>query len=349
MARFTFVDLFAGIGGMRLGLEGAGGRCVMASEISAHSRMTYRANFGEEPLGDIRRIRAGDVPDHDVLAAGFPCQPFSAAGVSKRRSMGVPDGLADGDQGRLFFEILRIVRKKRPPALLLENVRGLAFHAGGSTLGGMLGALRGLGYATRHAVVGSSALVPQRRERLFVAAFHGAADFGFPDLGGPGPALGGILSQGVAPRYTLADGTWAALRRHASRSRRRGSGFGHTVADPRGPSRTLCARYHKDGAEILVAQGGGKNPRRLTPRECVLLMGFPAGFRLPVSDTRAYMQLGNAAVPPVVARIAAAMAAALWPRGRGARAGAPAAGHGGHPGAWAHSGGRLLGHPPRLA
>lgn len=313
-AAFTFADLFAGIGGMRLGLEAAGGRCVFSSEIDAHSRRTYAANFGEEPQGDIRAVRASDVPGHDVLAAGFPCQPFSAAGVSKRRSMGAPDGLADEGQGLLFFEILRIARKKRPAALLLENVKGLRFHNGGSTLGAMLGALEGAGYSARHGVLDASALVPQRRERLFIAGFRGQVDFEFPEIEGPRPALRTILSARAAPKYTLTDGVWAALRRHAARSRRRGSGFGHTVADPDGPSRTLSARYHKDGSEILVRQGRGKNPRRLTPRECVLLMGFPAGFGLPVSDSRAYRQLGNAVVPAVVAAIAAAMARAMGRR-----------------------------------
>lgn len=250
-------------------------------------------------------------PGHDVLAAGFPCQPFSAAGASKRRSMGAPDGFGDADQGLLFFEILRMLGKKRPAALLLENVKGLASHGGGSTPAATLAALRGAGYATFHRVIDASPLVPQRRERLFVVGFRGAAGLEFPDISGPRPALRTTLSARPAPRYTLADGTWAALGRHAARSRRRGSGFGHTVADPAGHARALSARYRKDGSETLVPQRNGQNPRRLTPRGCVRLMGFPAGFALPVSDSRAYRQLGNAVVPAVVSRVAAAMARAM--------------------------------------
>ena len=310
-SRFTFIDLFAGIGGMRIAFEKAGGRCVFSSELSEHSRRTYESNFGDVPFGDIREIRSSEIPDHDVLVAGFPCQPFSLAGVSKKRSMNRPDGFDDSSQGDLFFEIVRILGAKRPRAFLLENVKNLRSHDGGRTLMIIEKELQGLGYDIRHEVIDARSAVPQHRERLFLVGFDRPTDFTFPPFSRSGPKLRKILNSSPDEKYTLTDGVWSALKRHAERNRKKGNGFGYGLADLDGVSRTLSARYYKDGAEILVYQGSGKNPRRLTPKECAQLMGFPKSFRLPDSDSYAYRQLGNAVVPPIVAKIAKTVVAQL--------------------------------------
>ena len=303
---FAFADIFAGIGGMRLALEGLGGRCVFSSEYNKFSASTYEANFGDMPAGDITEIDASQIPDHDLLAAGFPCQPFSIAGVSKKRSLGMPDGFADRTQGTLFFDLARIIREKRPGAFILENVKNLKSHDGGRTFGVITETLAELGYDVHHRVLDARTVVPQHRERIFIVGFDRPTDFAFPDMPEGNPRLGDILQSGVDARYTLSDNLWRTLQRHAANSRKKGNGFGYGLADRAGVARTLSARYYKDGSEILIPQEGG-NPRRLTPRECARLMGFPDGFRIPVSDAQAYRQFGNAVVPAVVETVAAAV------------------------------------------
>lgn len=308
--KFTFIDLFAGIGGMRLAFEKAGGTCVFSSEINEQSRKTYEANFGDAPSGDIREVRASSIPDHDVLVAGFPCQPFSLAGVSKKRSMNKGDGFQDSEQGLLFFEILRVLKAKRPYAFLLENVKNLKSHDGGKTFKHMVSHLERLGYHVNFDVIDASSMVPQHRERIYIVGFLDQTDFKFPTFSGKKPKLKSILSKSVPQKYTLTNGVWAALKRHAKRNRAKGYGFGYGIADLNGAARTLSARYYKDGAEILIQQANTR-PRRLTPKECTRLMGFPKNFVMPVSDVQAYRQLGNAVVPPVVQKIAALMAKKL--------------------------------------
>jgi DNA (cytosine-5)-methyltransferase 1 len=305
-AEFRFADLFAGIGGARLGLEAAGGRCVFSSEWDKFARKTYAANFGDEPSGDIRQVHASQVPDHDILSAGFPCQPFSLAGVSKKRSLRMPTGFDDVAQGTLFFEIVRILRAKRPKAVLLENVKHLKSHDDGRTFETILSQLKSLGYDSSSEVLDAVKIVPQRRQRLFVVAFRrdlGLPPFVFPRIRDRHPVLSDALEAEVPGRYTINDHLWEYLQAYAKRHKASGNGFGFGLATPDGTARTLSARYHKDGAEILVRQPG-RNPRRLTPRECALIMGFPKSFVIPVSDTQAYRQFGNAVVPGLIERIA---------------------------------------------
>ena len=309
--KFAFADLFCGIGGMRLGLEQAGGRCVYSSEINKYAVETYMENFGDVPAGDITITDAKDVPDHDVLAAGFPCQPFSLAGISKRNSLNRPSGFS-GQDGTLFNDIVRVLKAKRPQAFLLENVKNLKSIGSGRTFRRMVRDLEGCGYTVKHAVLDARAVVPQHRERLFIVGFGHDADFEFPDIRGRNPPLREILEPDYDPKYVLTDGVWAALRRHKAASMARGSGFGYGIADQDGASRTMSRRYYKDGAEILIARGRGRNPRRLTPRECARLMGFGDGFAIPVSDTQAYRQFGNSVVPGVVAQIGARMVECLY-------------------------------------
>lgn len=304
---FTFIDLFAGIGGMRIAFERAGGRCVFSSEWNEHSRQTYFENFGEMPAGDITQIDASDIPDHDILLAGFPCQPFSLAGISKKDSLKMPHGFDDETQGTLFFDIVRILKKKKPRAFLLENVKNLKFHDKGRTFKIIERKLRSLGYDIHSKVIDAKTIVPQHRERIFIAGFRKPTAFEFPEMPMRNPKLKSILEKRVDKKYTLTDGVWAALKKHAARSRKNGNGFGYRLADPEGISKTLSARYYKDGAEILISQGKKRNPRRLTPRECARLMGFPARFKMPESDNRAYRQFGNAVVPPLVEKIARAI------------------------------------------
>ncbi len=310
MSDFTFIDLFAGIGGFRVALEDLGGTCVFSSEWNRFSRETYRANFGEDPAGDITRIDEKTIPDHDVLAAGFPCQPFSIAGVSKKNSLGRPHGFLDQLQGNLFFDIARIIAAKRPKAFILENVKNLVHHDRGRTFRIIRSTLTAeLGYVIFWKVIDASAYVPQHRERIIIVGFRGDLykdpQFTFPDPPERGPALASILDQNPDPKYTLSDRLWEYLQNYAKKHRAKGNGFGYGLVDPAKDriTRTLSARYHKDGSEILIRQEG-RNPRRLTPGECRRLMGFPDGFVIPVSDTQAYRQFGNAVVPAVVRAVA---------------------------------------------
>ena len=319
---FRFIDLFAGIGGLRRPFEEIGGRCVFTSEWDRFCRETYTANFPEsadsdhEFVGDIRPYAAdpGRVPAHDVLLAGFPCQPFSIAGVSKKNSLGRPHGFLCDTQGTLFYDLAKILRHHRPPAFLLENVRNLAGHDGGRTFATIMHVLEDeLGYRVKTRVIDSSPWVPQKRKRIFIAGFREETDFDFGKLpvpDGPGPMLGAILEPKVDPKYTLTAHLWNYLKGYKKKHSRAGNGFGYSMFGPDDVSRTLSARYYKDGSEVLIRQRG-KRPRRLTPRECARLMGFEKPgeekFRIPVSDTQAYRQFGNAVVVPVVRAIAQLM------------------------------------------
>lgn len=310
---FRFVDLFAGIGGFRLGLEPLGGRCVFSCEIDPFAATTYEAWHGERPHGDIRDIEPASIPDHDVLSAGFPCQPFSIAGVSKKRAIGQPDGFHCERQGNLFFSICDIFTVKRPAVLLLENVKNLMRHDGGRTWAVIQIRLRELDYTVHHRIIDAADYVPQHRERIFIvclgrSVFGDQPEFRFPDPPpGPRPKFREILQSDPPEKYTLSDSLWSYLQEYAEKHRANGNGFGYGIADPEGVSRTLSARYYKDGSEILIAQVEGRNPRRLTTVEAARLMGFSDVVRsrndMPVSDTQAYRQFGNAVVPAVVTAV----------------------------------------------
>jgi DNA (cytosine-5)-methyltransferase 1 len=318
---FRFIDLFAGIGGLRRGFEAIGGECVFTSEWDTYSRKTYAANFPvhHEFAGDIRPYSENPerVPAHDVLLAGFPCQPFSIAGVSKKNALGRPHGFLDETQGTLFYDTARIIAHHRPAAFLLENVKNLERHDGGRTFATILNVLtRELGYSVQHRVISSEGWVPQKRERIFIVGFRDPTGFDFSrlDVPGPGtgPKLGSILQSHneVDSKYTLTQHLWDYLQAYKDKHTAAGNGFGYGLVGPDDVARTLSARYFKDGSEILVAQKGTR-PRRLTPRECSRLMGFDApdgeDFRIPVSDTQAYRQFGNSVVVPVVRAVSKLM------------------------------------------
>jgi DNA (cytosine-5)-methyltransferase 1 len=334
-AQFRFIDLFAGIGGIRMGFEAHGGDCVFTSEWNDFSTKTYRENYpaGSEHalVGDIVTFPAEDVPSHDVLLGGFPCQPFSIAGVSKKNALGRPHGFECTTQGTLFFDVARIIAARRPAAFLLENVKNLLSHDKGRTFDVILQTLRDeLGYEVHYRVVDGQHFTPQHRERIIIVGFRGKTSFSWDDLHLPesGPRLGSILhrtdgsepvlpwdhdrffdhaARHVQPKYTLTPNLWTYLQNYAAKHRAAGNGFGFGLAYPDSVTRTLSARYHKDGSEILVYQGEQLRPRRLTPRECARLMGFPDTFRIPVSDTQAYRQFGNSVVMPVMREVARIM------------------------------------------
>ncbi|RKD30300.1 DNA (cytosine-5-)-methyltransferase [Lacrimispora algidixylanolytica] len=306
---FTFIDLFAGIGGMRLAYEQVGGKCVYSSEWNKYSQQTYYANFGEQPEGDITQVDAKEIPDHDILVAGFPCQPFSIAGVSKKVSMGKKTGFQDKTQGTLFFDVCRILKEKRPKAFMLENVKNLKSHDKGRTFKTIEESLEELNYKIFYAVLDGQSFVPQHRERIIIVGFDmerygNNIDYKF-DLSPiqPKPVMKDILEKKVDEKYTLSDKLWVYLQNYAAKHKAAGNGFGYGIAPLDGVSRTISARYHKDGSEILIAQRG-KNPRRLTPRESARLQGFPETFLIPVSDTQAYRQFGNSVVVPLIANVA---------------------------------------------
>lgn len=308
-ANFTFIDLFAGIGGMRLAFEEAGGECVYSNEWNKFSQQTYMANFGDMPDGDITQVNADDIPDHDVLVAGFPCQPFSIAGVSKKNSLGRATGFADKTQGTLFFDVCRILEAKRPKAFMLENVKNLCSHDKGKTFKVITESLNELGYEVFYKVIDGQAFVPQHRERIIIVGFdrerYGSFfNFEFNIIPKePKPVIADILEKEVSEKYTLSDKLWIYLQNYAAKHKAAGNGFGYGIAPLDGVSRTLSARYYKDGSEVLIEQDG-KNPRKLTPRECARLQGFPDSFAIPVSDTQAYRQFGNSVVVPLMAAVA---------------------------------------------
>jgi len=328
---FRFIDLFAGIGGMRRGFEAAGGQCVFTCEWDQGARKTYEANFrGGHPFaGDIREVRSQDIPSYDILVAGFPCQPFSIAGVSKKNALGRPHGFHCETQGTLFFEVARLLEAHRPAAFLLENVKNLVNHDKGNTFRVILKTLKEeLGYSVHWKVIDARSWVPQHRERIFIVGFRADTGFSFDNLDLenmlPPPTLKSILhpengsepeeppftlgeNGAVSDKYTLSDKLWKYLQDYAAKHQAKGNGFGFGLFGPEDVARTLSARYYKDGSEILIRQAG-KNPRRLTPRECARLMGFDRPgkhpFKIIVSDTQAYKQFGNSVVVPVVETIA---------------------------------------------
>lgn len=297
---FTFIDLFAGIGGFRLAMQQNNGKCVFSSEWDKFAKKTYEANYGEIPFGDITQIKETEIPDHDILCAGFPCQPFSIAGVSKKNSLGRKHGFEDKTQGTLFFDIKRIIEEKRPKAFLLENVKNLVSHDKGNTFRIIKETLESLNYEISYKILDGKHFVPQHRERIFIVGFDKArygnqSSFEFPQLPPATRAIEEILSEKVDPKYTLSDKLWDYLQGHAAKHKAKGNGFGFGTIIPDGITRTLSARYYKDGSEILIPQEN-KNPRRLTPRECCLLQGYPKNFLIPVSDNQAYKQFGNSVV-----------------------------------------------------
>ena len=307
--QYTFIDLFAGIGGMHLAYESAGAKCVYANEWNKYSQQTYFANFGIQPDDDITKVIADDIPDHDILVAGFPCQPFSIAGVSKKQSLGRATGFEDKTQGTLFFDICRILKAKRPKAFMLENVKNLCSHDKGRTFNVIQESLAELNYKIFFQVLDGKAYVPQHRERIIIVGFdmnrYGEdIDFDFA-LESPKqqPIMRDILETNVSDKYTLSDKLWLYLQNYAAKHKAAGNGFGYGIAPLDGISRTISARYYKDGSEILIEQNG-KNPRRLTPRECARLQGFPDSFKIPVSDTQAYKQFGNSVVVPLMSEVA---------------------------------------------
>lgn len=307
--QYTFIDLFAGIGGMHIAYTSAGARCVYANEWNKYSQQTYFANFGIQPDDDITKVAAEDIPDHDILVAGFPCQPFSIAGVSKKQSLGRATGFEDKTQGTLFFDVCRILKAKRPKAFMLENVKNLCSHDKGRTFKVIQESLAELNYKVFFQVIDGKAYVPQHRERIVIVGFdmerYGSdIEFEFALTSGKKqPVMGDILEPDVNDKYTLSDKLWIYLQNYAAKHKAAGNGFGYGIAPLDGVSRTISARYYKDGSEILIAQDG-KNPRRLTPRECARLQGFPDTFKIPVSDTQAYKQFGNSVVVPLMADVA---------------------------------------------
>ncbi len=333
-SQFTFIDLFAGIGGIRMGFQDNGGKCVFTSEWNEMSRKTYLANFQSEHAiqGDITKIEPSAIPDHDVLLAGFPCQPFSIAGVSKKNSLGRAHGFACEAQGTLFFDIARILAAKRPHAFLLENVKNLTSHDKGRTFKVIEDVLRNqLGYQVHTKVIDARQFVPQHRETILILGFREPRPFSWTDFQYPpssvAPALKDIFHPGngleeaeghyttgskarVDPRYTLSDKLWQYLQNYSAKHKAMGNGFGFGLVKGTDVARTLSARYYKDGSEILVYQGPKRNPRRLTPRECSRLMGFDKPdrkFVIPVSDTQAYKQFGNSVAVPVMRELARIM------------------------------------------
>ena len=327
---FTFIDLFAGIGGLRKAMVSIGGHCVFTSEIDKFARQTYEENYKDNRkiAKDIQEIEASEVPEHNVLCAGFPCQPFSLAGVSKKNSLGKAHGFLDESQGTLFFDVIRILKHHRPEAFLLENVKNLSSHDKGKTFKVIIGSLEELGYTVTTTVIDAQHFLPQHRQRIVIVGFLKDTKFSFSGLNLPEKGkitLGSILHPEnatenpeqpftigndavVNAKYTLSDHLWRYLQDYKEKHAKAGNGFGCSVVGPADVSRTLSARYHKDGSEILIEQGGGNNPRRLTPRECARLMGYSDDFRIPVSDTQAYRQFGNSVAVPVFVEVARIMA-----------------------------------------
>lgn len=308
---FTFIDLFAGMGGFRLAMQEHGGKCVFSSEWNKFAQKTYLANFGEMPFGDItNEMTKKYIPEYfDVLCAGFPCQPFSIAGVSKKKSLGRETGFKDKTQGTLFFDVADIISRHRPKAFFLENVKNLASHDKGNTFKVIKGTLEELNYSIHYLVMDGKAYVPQHRERILIVGFNkeifnGEEKFEFPESSTTNNRIRSILDNNVDEKYTLSDKLWNYLQNYAEKHRAKGNGFGYGLVDLDGISRTLSARYYKDGSEILIPQDG-KNPRKLSPRECARLMGYPDTYRLnQVSDVQAYRQCGNSVVVPLITAVA---------------------------------------------
>ncbi len=310
--KLRFVDLFCGIGGFHIAFKKAGCECVFSCDWDKYSKITYADNFGVTPHGDIHAVVVPEIPKFNILCAGFPCQPFSIAGVSKKNSLGRKHGFEDVKQGNLFFSLAEIIDVHRPEAFVLENVKNLRSHDRGKTFDIIYKTLtETLGYTVYHKIIDAQSVVPQHRERIFLVGFREPRYFEFPEFPAKGPKLGSILEPNPLPKYTLTAHLWKYLQDYAAKHRAAGNGFGFGLVTENDTTRTLSARYHKDGSEILIAQAGGKNPRRLTPRECARLMGYPETFKISVSDTQAYRQFGNSVVVPVVEEIAKAVVETL--------------------------------------
>lgn len=310
-AKFTFIDLFAGIGGIRIPFSENGGRCVFSSEWDKFAQKTYRINYGEEPHGDITKIDAAEIPDFDVLLGGFPCQPFSMAG----RHLGFQD-----TRGTLFFEIERILRAKRPKAFLLENVKQLKRHDHGNTFKVIHDHLVQLDYEVHDQVLRAADFgVPQNRERIYIVGFdkhifHGNSGFKFPDPPCTPTRVGDILESSPDEKYIISDRLWEGHQRRKTANKKAGKGFGYSLVDEESRyTQTMQARYYKDGSEILVDRGEGENPRKITPREAARLQGFPEKFIIPVSDTQAYKQFGNSVAVPVIRAVSKQMMQVILP------------------------------------
>jgi len=321
---FRFIDLFAGIGGFRCAMTAVGGRCVFSSEWDKFAALTYTAWYGDDHLltDDIRNLDPSFVPDHEILCAGFPCQPFSIAGVSKKNALGREHGFKDEKQGNLFFAIMEIISAKKPPIVILENVKNLKSHDKGNTYKIITSHLSH-DYVVFDEIFDARSWVPQHRERIFLVCFRkeifGATKkeipFSFSRPKKPrNPVFSAILESKPLKKYMLSDHLWDYLVQYKAKHQKKGNGFGYGIADPNGVSRTMSARYYKDGSEILVSHEGWKNPRRITPTEAKRLMGYEDryaamfghknGFPIVVSDTQAYKQFGNTVVPLVVEHIA---------------------------------------------
>jgi len=312
---FSYIDLFAGIGGLSYGFKAIGGTCVYANEFDKFARQTYAANNDHEPDGrSIVDVLASDIPDHDILLAGFPCQSFSLAGVTARTALGRGHGFEDETKGTLFFDVARIIEAKRPRAVVLENVKNLATHDGGRTFAVIRRTLERLGYRISWRIIDAAGLVPQNRKRVFIVGLRTGSTFDINrDVYVPspesGPKLASILDTFVSSKYTIGDGTAAFIKRHSAHHKAAGNGFdkGKTFG-PDDVSDTLVATYHKGDRPPLIAQPG-KNPRQITEREAARLMGFDESFVIPVSRTQAYKQFGNSVVPSVSLLIAAGLRA----------------------------------------
>lgn len=300
---FKFIDLFAGIGGIRLGMESVGGKCVFSSEWDKYAQQTYCANFGEVPAGDITLIDEKEIPSFDVLCAGFPCQPFSMAGLKK--------GFQD-TRGTLFFDVARIINYHHPKIVFLENVKNLRTHDHGKTFDVIKSVLEELGYTVYSQILNARDFgLPQNRERIFIVGFFGKTNFTFPSKTNIETKVGDILESDVDPKYTISDRLWAGHKRRKEEHKRKGNGFGYSLFNNDSVyTSTISARYYKDGSEILIEQKG-KNPRKLTPREALRLQGFPESFIMPVSDNQAYKQVGNSVAVNVIKAIATNMINAL--------------------------------------
>lgn len=308
---FTFIDLFAGMGGFRLAMQAQGGKCIFSSEWNRYAQKTYMANFGDMPFGDITKEETKSyIPEHfDVLCAGFPCQPFSIAGVSKKNSLGRETGFKDKTQGTLFFDVADIISRHRPKAFYLENVKNLVSHDKGRTFKVITETLEELDYSIHYKVLDGKSYVPQHRERIMIVGYDrkvygGEEQFEFPKLGEPVNCIGDILEKDIPAKYTLSDKLWLYLQNYAQKHKEKGNGFGYGLVDLKGITRTLSARYYKDGSEILIPQGEGLNPRRLTPRECARLMGYPDEYIInAVSEVQAYRQCGNSVIVPLITAV----------------------------------------------
>ena len=309
--KFTFIDLFAGMGGFRLAMQAQGGKCIFSSEWNQYAQKTYMANFGDMPFGDITKDETKSyIPQHfDVLRAGLPSQAFSIAGVSKKNSLGRETGFKDKTQGTLFFDVADIISRHRPKAFYLENVKNLVSHDKGRTFKVITETLEELDYSIHYEVLDGKSFVPQHRERIMIVGYDrkvygGKEQFEFPKLGEPMNCIGDILEQNVPAKYTLSDKLWGYLQNYAQKHKEKGNGFGYGLVDLNGITRTLSARYYKDGSEILIPQGEGVNPRRLTPRECARLMGYPDEYIInAVSAVQAYRQCGNSVIVPLITAV----------------------------------------------